>query len=148
MPPRFRVLVVAPVVPAAVGLTPHDCVTATGCQVKALKLAGLAKREATAEAEADAEAQADASAHYYGYYGYRPYGYYGYYNGFYNYPYRYGYYGGYPYAPYTYPVAAAPAPAPAVVKSAPVAPVKPGRPVTYTHLGSTPIQPTTVWEEY
>lgn len=113
-----------------------------------MKLAGLAKREATAEAEADAEAQADASAHYYGYYGYRPYGYYGYYNGFYNYPYRYGYYGGYPYAPYTYPVAAAPAPAPAVVKSAPVAPVKPGRPVTYTHLGSTPIQPTTVWEEY
>ena len=111
-----------------------------------MKLAGLAKREATAEAEADAEAQADASAHYYGYYGYRPYGYYGYYNGFYNYPYRYGYYGGYPYAPYTYPVAAAPAPA--VVKSAPVAPVKPGRPVTYTHLGSTPIQPTTVWEEY
>ena len=111
-------------------------------------MAGLAKREATAEAEADAEAQADASAHYYGYYGYRPYGYYGYYNGFYNYPYRYGYYGGYPYAPYTYPVAAAPAPEPAVVKSAPVAPVKPGRPVTYTHLGSTPIQPTTVWEEY
>jgi len=139
----------APVVPAAVpAFSPHDCVTATGCQVKALKLAGLAKREATAEAEAEAEAQADASAHYYGYYGYRPYGYYGYYNGFYNYPYRYGYYGGYPYAPYTYPVAAAPAPAPAVVKSAPVAPVKPGRPVTYTHLGSTPIQPTTVWEEY
>ena len=113
-----------------------------------MKLAGLAKREATAEAEAEAEAQADASAHYYGYYGYRPYGYYGYYNGFYNYPYRYGYYGGYPYAPYTYPVAAAPAPAPAVVKSAPVATVKAGRPVTYTHLGSTPIQPTTVWEEY
>jgi len=145
----------APVVPAAVGLTPHDCVTATGCQVAALKLAGLAKREATAEpeAEAEAEAQADASAYYSRYYGYRPYSYYGYYNGFYNNPYRYGGYyggyGGYPYAaPYTYPVAAAPAPVAPVVKSVPVAPVRPARPVTYTHLGAHPIHPTTVLEEF
>merc|ERR1711963_737236 len=70
--------------------TPHDCVTSDGCAVRALKEAGLAKREA------DPEAQAEADAYYRSYYnyGYNPY--YNYYNGFYNY--ANNYYGRYPYA--------------------------------------------------
>merc|ERR1712223_741857 len=157
---------------AARPFTPYDCVTSDGCAVRALKEAGLAKREADPEAEAEA-------AYYYGNYynyGYNPY--YNYYNGFYNYPYS-NYYGAYrhPYAynPYVPYVAAAPAAAepaeeaepvevkaapvpvvaapyyynpPAVVAPAPVAKVvKVAKPVTYTHLGAHPIQPTTVLEE-
>merc|ERR1712156_973530 len=80
---------------AARPFTPRDCVTSDGCAVRALKEAGLAKREADPEAEAEAEAEA---AYYYGNYyngyGYNPY--YNYYNGFYNYPYNYNY-GGYAY---------------------------------------------------
>jgi hypothetical protein len=191
-------------VPAGVAVahrpfTPHDCVTSDGCAVKALKEAGLAKREADPEAEAEAEAEA---AYYYGNY-YNGYGYnryYNRYNGFYNYPYNY--YGGYGY-PYAYnpyaapaapvavkpvepvevkaapaPVVAAPAPyvaapyaaapyvaapyaaAPYVAHAAPApvvyntpvvaapAPIvkQISKPVTYTHLGAHPIQPTTVLE--
>merc|ERR1711973_513586 len=87
---------------AARPFTPRDCVTADGCAVRALKEAGLAKREADPEAEAEA---AYYYGNYYNGYGYNPY--YNYYNGFYNYPYNYGSYG-YPYA-YT-PYVAAPAP--------------------------------------
>merc|ERR1719282_2272009 len=165
--------------------TPRDCVTSDGCAVRALKEAGLAKREADPEAEAEAQAQAEADAYYRSYYnyGYNPY--YNYYNGFYNY--ANNYYGRYPYAynpyvPYVAPVVkaveveapepvevkAAPAPViaaapyyaaapvtapvvyntPAVVAPAPVAPVveQVSKPVTYTHLGAHPIQPTTVLE--
>merc|ERR1712223_717276 len=168
----------APVVataPAAVPhrpFTPYDCVTPDGCAVRALKEAGLAKREAVAEPVAEADADAEAEAYYYGYYGYPGiynsyYGGYGYggYAGYYGlggYGYPYNYYGGYPYNPY---VAAAPA-APAVevkaveepvVAAAPLpvaapyvvpAPVKTvvQKPVTYTHLGAHPIHPTTVLE--
>merc|ERR1719266_2078903 len=109
--PVAPILPYAGTIPTAAGVavaarpfTPYDCVTTDGCAVRALKEAGLAKREADPEAEA---------AYYYGNYynyGYNPY--YNYYNGFYNYPYS-NYYGAYrhpytynPYVPY---VAAAPA---------------------------------------
>merc|ERR1711963_748369 len=204
--PFAPVAPVAPVAapPAGVAVarrpfTPHDCVTSDGCAVRALKEAGLAKREA------DPEAQAEADAYYRSYYnyGYNPY--YNYYNGFYNYANN-------PYGPYVAPVVktveveapepvevmaapapviaaapyyynvapvaapvaapvevkAAPAPViasapyyaaapvaapvvyntPAVVAPAPVAPIveQVSKPVTYTHLGAHPIQPTTVLE--
>merc|ERR1719429_917578 len=163
------------VVPAAapVALTPHDCVTAHGCAVKAALLAGtptgsfahvtstIVKREAEAEAEADAEA--DADAYYYG--GYYPYAAAGYapysaYNPFYNY---FGAYAGYPYTyglgPYSYhaaaPVAAPVAPVaapvvkavePAVVAAPVAAPLVKTitKPVTYTYIGAHPVNPTTV----
>merc|ERR1711981_1026952 len=171
--PVAPILPYAATIPTAAGVavaarpfTPYDCVTSDGCAVRALKEAGLAKREAEAEAEAEA-------AYYYGNYynyGYNPY--YNYYNGFYNY--YSNYYGAYrhPYAynPYVPYVAAAPATPveesaePVEVKAAPVpvvaapyyynvapAPaakvVKVAKPVTYTHLGAHPIQPTTVLEE-
>merc|ERR1712048_193870 len=177
--PVAPILPYAGTIPTAAGVavaarpfTPYDCVTSDGCAVRALKEAGLAKREADPEAEAEA-------AYYYGNYynyGYNPY--YNYYNGFYNYPYS-NYYGAYrhpyaynPYVPYVAaaPVAAEPAEeaepvevkaapvpvvaapyyynTPAVVAPAPVAKVvKVAKPVTYTHLGAHPIQPTTVLEE-
>merc|ERR1712048_328438 len=177
--PVAPILPYAGTIPTAAGVavaarpfTPYDCVTSDGCAVRALKEAGLAKREADPEAEAEA-------AYYYGNYynyGYNPY--YNYYNGFYNYPYS-NYYGAYrhpyaynPYVPYVAaaPVAAEPAEeaepvevkadpvpvvaapyyynTPAVVAPAPVAKVvKAAKPVTYTHLGAHPIQPTTVLEE-
>merc|ERR1719429_145690 len=159
------------VVPAAapVALTPHDCVTAHGCAVKAALLAGtptgsfahvtstIVKREAEAEAEADAEA--DADAYYYG--GYYPYAAAGYapysaYNPFYNY---FGAYAGYPYTyglgPYSNHAAAPVAPVaapvvkavePAVVVAPVAAPVVKTitKPVTYTHIGAHPVNPTTV----
>merc|ERR1712110_1331317 len=118
--PVFAPYTIPAIAPAGVAVaarpfTPHDCVTADGCAVRALKEAGLAKREADPEAEAEAEA-----AYYYGnYYNnryarYNPY--YNYYNGFYNRAYNYGYSGyGYPYA-YN-PYVAAPA-APVAVKAA------------------------------
>merc|ERR1719266_1159010 len=181
--PVAPILPYAGTIPTAAGVavaarpfTPYDCVTSDGCAVRALKEAGLAKREADPEAKAEAEAEAEAAYYYGNYYnyGYNPY--YNYYNGFYNYPYS-NYYGAYrhPYAynPYVPYVAAAPAePAeeaepvevkaapvpvvaapyyyntPAVVAPAPVAKVvKVAKPVTYTHLGAHPIQPTTVLEE-
>merc|ERR1712012_411040 len=159
------------VVPAAapVALTPHDCVTAHGCAVKAALLAGtptgsfahvtstIVKREAEAEAEADAEA--DADAYYYG--GYYPYAAAAYapysaYNPFYNY---FGAYAGYPYTyglgPYSYHAAAPVAPVaapvvkavePAVVAAPVAAPLVKTitKPVTYTHIGAHPVNPTTV----
>merc|ERR1712038_840460 len=162
-PVVYNSVPVAPTAPVAPGpFTPRDCVTSDGCAVRALKEAGLAKREADPEAEAEAEA-AYYYGNYYGGYGYNPY--YNYYNGFYNYPYNYygGY--GYPYAynPYVAPAApvavkaaepveveekAAPVPvvapyAPAPVVAAPAPVVKQvSKPVTYTHLGAHPIQPT------
>merc|ERR1711981_1086172 len=156
--PVAPILPYAATIPTAAGVavaarpfTPYDCVTSDGCAVRALKEAGLAKREAEAEAEAEA-------AYYYGNYynyGYNPY--YNYYNGFYAYN---------PYVPYVAPAAPATVEAaePVEVKAAPVpvvaapyyynvapAPVakvvKVAKPVTYTHLGAHPIQPTTVLEE-
>merc|ERR1712209_48986 len=137
---------------APLALTPHDCVTAHGCAVKAALLAGtptgsfahvtstIVKREAEAEAEADAEA--DADAYYYG--GYYPYAAAAYapystYNPFYNY---FGAYAGYPYTyglgPYSYHAAAPVAPVAApLVKTI-------TKPVTYTHIGAHPVNPTTV----
>merc|ERR1711997_982807 len=150
--------------------TPHDCVTSDGCAVRALKEAGLAKRSA------DPEAEAEADAYYRSYYnyGYNPYynryngfyNYYGGYNGYYNYPYAYN-----PYVPYVAPAAPVEAAEPDEVEAAPVplvaaapyynaapyyyntpvaAPVPVvktvSKPVTYTHLGAHPIQPTTVLE--
>merc|ERR1719429_711238 len=164
------------VVPAAapVALTPHDCVTAHGCAVKAALLAGtptgsfahvtstIVKREA----EAEADAEADADAYYYG--GYYPYAAAAYapysaYNPFYNY---FGAYAGYPYTyglgPYSYhaaapvaPVAAPVAPVaapvvkavePAVVAAPVAAPLVKTitKPVTYTRIGAHPVNPTTV----
>merc|ERR1711935_1192340 len=128
--PVFAPYTIPAIAPAGVAVaarpfTPHDCVTADGCAVRALKEAGLAKREADPEAEAEAEAEA---AYYYGnYYNryarYNPY--YNYYNGFYNRAYNYGYSGyGYPYAynPYVAaPVAVKAAePIEVEVKAAPV----------------------------
>merc|ERR1712242_34813 len=148
------VAVAAPVVPHR-PFTPYDCVTADGCAVRALKEAGLAKREAVAEPVAEADADAEAEAYWYGYYGNRYPGIYNNYYGAYGYN---GFYGGYGY-PYAYPTAAAPA---AVVEPAvevkaveepvvaaapvPVAKTVVQKPVTYTHLGAHPIQPTTVLE--
>merc|ERR1712037_698981 len=133
--------------------------TSDGCAVRALKEAGLAKRSA------------DPDAYYRSYYnyGYNPYynryngfyNYYGGYNGYYNYPYAYN-----PYVPYVAPapveaaeaepeVEAAPVPlvaaapyyynTPVVAAPAPVVKTV-SKPVTYTHLGAHPIQPTTVLE--
>merc|ERR1712241_1576820 len=175
--PVAPILPYAGTIPTAAGVavaarpfTPYDCVTSDGCAVRALKEAGLAKREADPEAKAEAEAEAEAAYYYGNYYnyGYNPY--YNYYNGFYNYPYS-NYYGAYrhPYVAAA-PVAAEPAEeaepvevkaapvpvvaapyyynTPAVVAPAPVAKVvKVAKPVTYTHLGAHPIQPTTVLEE-
>lgn len=109
--------VAAPIAPVARVFTPRDCVTADGCQVRALKEAGLAKREAEAAPEAEAEAEAEALfyRYYNGYSGYYPYGFY---NGFYNYPYS-SYYN-YPYSAYTPYVAAPVAPAVKTVVEAPV----------------------------
>merc|ERR1712156_783634 len=121
--PVAPILPYAGTIPTAAGVavaarpfTPYDCVTSDGCAVRALKEAGLAKREADPEAEAEAEAEAAYYfGNYYGGYGYNPY--YNYYNGFYNYPYNY--YGGYGY-PYAYN--------PYVASAAPVA-VKAAEPV-------------------
>merc|ERR1712117_83223 len=159
---------IAPVVaPAAapVALSSHDCVTPHGCAVKSALLTGartgafahvtstIVKREADAEPEAEADADA-----FYGFYGYNAYPYAPYaapytpyaYNALpyaYN-PYGYNYFGAYAGYPYAAPVAA-PAPvveaAPAVAAPAPVVKTV-TKPVTYTHIGAHPAQPTTVLE--
>merc|ERR1712170_47202 len=165
----------APIVHAApVALSSHDCVTPHGCAIKSALLTGartgafghvtstIVKREAEAEAEADA---------FYGFYGYNAYPYAPYaapyapyaYNALpyaYN-PYGYNYFGAYAGYPYAAPVAA-PAPVAPVVEAAPAAaplvaaaPVVAApapvvktvtKPVTYTHIGAHPVQPTTVLE--
>jgi len=133
----------------------------------------IVKREA--EAEPEAEADADAFYGFYGYnaYPYAPYAapYAPYaYNALpyaYN-PYGYNYFGAYAGYPYAAPVAA-PAPVAPVVEAAPAvaapvaaplvaAPAAPvvaapapvvktvTKPVTYTHIGAHPVQPTTVLE--
>merc|ERR1711863_258010 len=138
-----------------------------GCAVRTLKEHGPAKREA--------EAEADPGAFYGNYFGYNNYyGLNGLYNGYY--PYSYGAYPygvnslwnyaalGRGYATgfeqfEGYPAATAPLPAvqvaplPAaplpVVRHPVVTPIvkRTSKPVTYTHLGAHPIQPTTVFEE-
>jgi len=149
----------APLVHSVVGLTSHDCVTPHGCAVRAALLAGtpsatfghvtstrIAKREAEPEAEAEAEAEADADAFYGFHYGYNyaPYSAYTGYSGYYPYahPFGYNYFNGYYGLPYTAPVA------PVAPVAAPAAPLVKTvtRPVTYTHIGAHPVNPTTVLE--
>lgn len=162
--PAPAVRVVAPI--AAPVYTSRDCVTPEGCAVRALKDAGLApgrfRREAEAEAEADPQFLAPYNLNPY----YAAAGVPAYAPAFYNNLYNANLYNNYPYNFYNYaPLAAAPLPAPLpalraaipapvpVVKAlpAPVPVVKTvveqrSKPVTYTHLGAHPIQPTTVLE--
>merc|ERR1712013_917174 len=133
----------------------RDCVTAAGCSLKAALATGLpsgsfgstattivARKRREAEAAADADAEADADAYYYSSVA----GHGQAYSTFvddhplvaYSHPlgYNYG-------LPYGYNYGLNYAAAPLVHHVAPVVETV-SKPVTYTHLGAHPIQPTTV----
>jgi hypothetical protein len=153
-------------------VTPHGCAVKAALLAGTRTGAAGHVTSTIVKREAEAEAEADADAYYYSAYNYAsPYGYSAY-NPFYNYfgaysgyPYTYGLgpysaYAGYPYAaPVAAPAPLVADPAPvvkAVAAPAPVAPVVPApaaplvksitKPVTYTHIGAHPVNPTTVLE--
>jgi hypothetical protein len=117
-----------PAAPLVRVLTPSDCVTPGGCNARELIDAGLAGRKKR-------EAEADPALLYSGL-------------GFAYNDFAYANYAPYNYAPYNFaPYNFAPV-APVIVREpVPVKVVEDHtRPVTYTHLGAHPINPTTVLE--